>query len=594
MRNNILIRLMRLLFKRVKGCTVLQIVYCLKSILWPILTMIVLQNLFKNLNLYSKTGERWFIYTGVLYYLLLIAFDKLLEIYLEKIITISQEKFQMALLEEINEHTLQLQIDLFENSEIHNKRLRAIECVNNDYLNYIINDLFWIPSSGLAIISIFIAVSFYSPLLVIISIITVIPSFFVRWLRFKNYYSMRRNQSSKRRRFHYLFSLFINSQSVKEMRVLGYGGYIYDKWSKIKNEIHNEEHNQKFKSSLFSFMCDVFKALGYGMGIVCIAFLLIAKKIIVGEFAACLTAFNSLQDNVDIFLENMAEYKNDKLYVKDYFEYLDIPCKETGNLKYNGIKRGIRFSDISYRYPQADVNAVSNINLELNKGETIAVIGHNGSGKSTLIKLLLGLCKPTEGEILYDEINLSEYNVENVYNVVTSVFQEICQYYFSLRENIAIGDISKLEYTEKLLDALKLSDGIELISKIGGIDEGLGREFGGAELSGGEWQKIANARGILRKENADLVIFDEPTSSLDPLAEDSFLKLILELCQNKTALIVSHRVWMGKFVDKIVVMEKGSIKEIGTHDELIKLRGVYNELYTAQEESYTKFEQINY
>ncbi|RIE02567.1 ABC transporter ATP-binding protein [Cohnella faecalis] len=248
----------------------------------------------------------------------------------------------------------------------------------------------------------------------------------------------------------------------------------------------------------------------------------------------------------------------------------------------------IDISNLSFTYPNIQIESLKNINLTINKGELIAVLGENGSGKTTLVKLLLGLYKVECDSIFYDGIPINQFDENSLYNNTSAVFQDFIKYQTNVRDNIAVGDITYVNNDEKLESALNrvLFDNHfpgGLNTKLGYIDQD------STNLSGGQWQRLALSR-VFVKDNPELIIFDEPTSAMDPLSEMRILNEVLRYCKNTTTIMISHRVGIARKADKICVLQQGQIVEFGTHDELIKSKRNYYEMWMSQKEWYEDVE----
>ena len=291
-----------------------------------------------------------------------------------------------------------------------------------------------------------------------------------------------------------------------------------------------------------------------------------------------------MQEAAKSFLIDLGNMPEKTAFANDYFEFLDLPEDHNGTVRIDGIKQGVVLSHVSFAYPNSDGYALKNISFTIHKGEKIVVLGVNGSGKTTLSKIILNMYPPSQGEVRYDGVLSSEIDKSSLYTYVSVVPQNFVSYSLTIRENIAISDLAHLQ-DDTLIKQSLVSSGLQsLLNEVGGLDEQLGREFGGKELSGGQWQKIAIARGLFK--TSELIILDEPTSALDPLLETEILQQFLEIARDKTAVIISHRVGLCKMADKIIVMKDGRICEMGTHYDLIRKDGEYRRLYTAQEQWY--------
>lgn len=484
----------------------------------------------------------------------------------------------------ISEKTAALPLISFEDVNVLNLQNRAKDCAEREILSQIYMSSTVFITSGISVISTISVLAAYNIWFVPISIFSVLPYFIARILRGKEFYSLKKAQAKKTRRLDYLWGLFHNKQAIKEMRVMGFGEYLAQKWVETRDEVNEELWQQNIKDGTSMLFCDTLKIIGYGLSILLALLLVVNGHISIGIFGACIAAFKSMQESTKSFLIDLGTMPEKMAFANDYFEFLDLTEDHNGIKSIDGIKDCISLSNVSFAYPNSDDYALKNVSLTIHKGEKIVVLGVNGSGKTTLSKIILGIYPPSQGEMRYDNILSSDIDKNSLYTYISVIPQNFVSYSLTLRENIAISDLRHLQ-DDSLIKHSLASTGLQsLLSQVGSLDEQLGPEFGGKELSGGQWQKIAIARGLFK--TSELIILDEPTSALDPVLETEILRQFIEIAKNKTAVIISHRVGLCKLADRIIVMKDGQICEIGTHYDLIEKDGEYRRLYISQEQWY--------
>ena len=494
-------------------------------------------------------------------------------------------KVGMKLAIELGEKGGRLSLIQYEDVEINNRLKRAQNCIEHGRFSDLSLSIFNILAEILKVGSTLFILVRFSPLLALVSLLSVIPYFIVRLIRGKGFYELKKYQSAGERRRNYLYHLFGDKRVVKELRIFGIESYIEEKLYQTRDEMNQELWDFK-KRDICSFsLCEILCKCGYMLSIIIAILLLLNHKLDFGMLAASLMAFSSFQLAAKYFLISLGRLPECAAFVRDYYDFIDIDEDVRGREKFDSNFDKINVKNISFSYPNTDYLAISNISLDIKKNESIAIVGNNGSGKTTLVKLLTGLYKTQKGEILYGVQNINNFEPVGFYRNVSIVSQDFVKYEMTLRENIAISDWKHLDDTDKIQELLKQMDLPEFSSKEA-LDMLLGSEFEGRDLSIGQWQKLAIARGMFK--NSSMIVLDEPTAALDPIMETTILKMFLKIAKEKTAIIVSHRIGICREVDKIIVMKSGKVVEIGNHNELLAKKGEYYQLYKMQQKWYVE------
>ena len=420
----------------------------------------------------------------------------------------------------------------------------------------------------------------YSPVLVLTGLIPLFPEVLTKIYFEKKLTSLRREQSNVLRRCDYLRGLFSDREAVKEMRVMGFEGHVTDRWKRA-----NAEKVDRFRRTNL----DIQKKQVWGIIVIncCFVFnigmafyLMVQGNISPGAFAACLSAFTAYDSNMQTFIAMFFNAVATYHIVEDYYDYFTIPTQEDGSREYQPFQEAICAQNLFFRYSGSREDALRGFSCRIEKGEHVVIVGENGSGKTTFSKLLTGAYLPSAGHVAYDGQRTEDLRRKSLYTHISVVLQDFVHYQFSLRENVGISDLGRMGDTESMEELVRRVAGEEFLEKTGGLDIQLGREFGGEELSGGEWQKIAIARGLWK--DSDIIILDEPTSALDPLVEYDILSKFVDMIQNRTSVIISHRVGICRTADKIIVMKEGRMAECGRHEELLQKGGEYAKIWREQ------------
>ena len=369
----------------------------------------------------------------------------------------------------------------------------------------------------------------------------------------------------------------------KETRVLGAFSFLYKRLLDVIFILNKE--NWKLQKKLFrnEFISRFIRAIGFIFTYLILFLNLKDGLITIGVFGAVYITIEKLNGIASELFGMIGDSHTNSQKAGFFYKFLDMP-ERTGYTDKIDKSSDVHINNVSFRYPYTENDTLKDISVSLKKGEIIAIVGENGAGKTTLSKLLLGLYKPTSGEICIDEKSISEYNYQSVTENISAIFQNFQKYKMTLEENISISDV-EYRNQDALYHSIRTSDiPIDSDKFNEGVTTMLSRDFGGVELSGGEWQRVAIARGVYRRH--DLIVLDEPTSAIDPMEESRLYHIFKKIGLNKTMIIITHRLGAARLADRILVMDNGQIVEDGSHEELIHNGKLYQLFWEAQKKWY--------
>lgn len=430
---------------------------------------------------------------------------------------------------------------------------------------------------------------YFEPLLIILLVLSIIPSFINEVKYSSHRYSVARSWTAERRELDYLRFIGANNQTAKEVKLFGLTDYIAARFNKLSGDYYEINKQLSIKQSIYGSLFNILGILSYYGAYIFIIFKVISGTLSIGELTFLSGSFNRLSNNLQGFFSRFTAISESSLYLRDYFDFLDIEVTDQAAAFTpipGEIKIGFELRNVHFGYAGSDSDVLKGINFTIKAGEKIAFVGQNGAGKTTLIKLILRFYEPTQGEILLDGINIAQFDKQEYRRRFGVIFQDFFKYEFSLRENIAVGNIEELNNDPMIQDAAarSLADQVVAVMK-DGIDQQLGRRFAkGQELSGGQWQKVALARAYMK--NSDIIVLDEPTSALDAQAEYDVFERFIGLTKCKTSIIISHRFSTVRMADRILVLEDGQVAEIGTHEDLMAEPKLYEQLFNLQAAGY--------
>lgn len=427
----------------------------------------------------------------------------------------------------------------------------------------------------------------FRPSVVLLCVISAIPMFYISVRIMNKWFEVFNKRFENNRFVKHLKSLAIANHNIKELKIYNATPFLIQTIVGILDQYLKDDRKIRRRFLVESSIVEsIDKGIVYLIKIF-VVFIGIGKKLSIGSLAMYITAVDNLKDSISNILSLLSTAYEDCLYVQNIFRLLDMPVEpQEEKPEFPAGFRSITFNNVSFTYPGTDRPVLTDLNFTLEAGRSYVLVGQNGSGKTTLIKLLLNLYSPTEGEILVDDVNIAHYNRNSLFANISAVFQDFIQYPFDIKTNIGIGNPDLMDDLDRIKQAAVLTGADSFIAELpGGYQAKLQKEWSDSvDLSLGQWQKLAITRAMMKP--APILILDEPTASLDAVAEHDIYLNFADMSRNKLCLMVTHRFVSSQTADSILVLESGRLAECGTHRELMARQGIYAHLYCLQAEKY--------
>lgn len=419
------------------------------------------------------------------------------------------------------------------------------------------------------------------PLLLLVLLLTLLPTIGTQFIRGKLFTAVAEKTINLQRENEYYEKCITGKEFYKETRQWGSFGRFMDLYKQTLNQLNDASYKVQTKTVKIEIGVKVLGIIAYVATLLLLLDAALKQEISIGLFAAVYAAIENIFSVMeDIIFRHMGHLAQSYGVIGKFIAFLE---KEEVNGAHNAVlvDQSFKVENVSFKYDESGKEVLKNISFSVEPGEVVAIVGYNGSGKSTLSKLLLGLYLPTSGEVIRDGYSTKEWNRESLFEGNTSIFQDYQRYQMTLEQNISISQIEEMAQKAYLEECCKAA-GVPLEKEYFNqeFNTVLSPAFGGIELSGGLWQRIAIARGYYRRHH--LVVLDEPTAAIDPIEEIGLYKKFVAIAKGKTTFIITHRLGSVKYADKILVLDKGELVQEGTHEELMGTQGVYKMMYEAQ------------
>ena len=498
------------------------------------------------------------------------------------------DKFVRHVSIKVMDHSSRLDLETYEDPEFYDKLERArVQATDRVSM---------IPAVGRALQQFITAVTFsaticvFSPWILLLLIIGVLPAFVGESHFAFLGYSLRFRQTPARRQLDYLRVLGASKESAKELKLFGLSQYLTGRYAGLSDEIYKQNVSLSKSRLLASSLFSLLSASAYYGAYAFVIYRTVHGDLSLKSLVYLAAAIAGASSNIQQIFSSFTSIADQALFLTDFLNLFRIEPKLKSKPDAfpapRPIRHGFVFDQVTFAYPGTTRRVLDNLDLQIEPGQRVALVGENGQGKTTLVKLITRLYDPTSGRILLDGEDLRDYHLEDLYREIAVIFQDFMRYEMTGRENIAMGKIDDLNNFSRVSTAARKSLADAVLHRLPRrYEQMLGRRFeGGVDLSGGEWQKIALARAYLR--DAQLLILDEPTAALDARSEREVFERFAELTIGKTALLISHRFSTVRMADRILVLEGGKIVEDGCHSQLMARGERYSRMFELQAASY--------
>jgi ATP-binding cassette, subfamily B, bacterial len=499
---------------------------------------------------------------------------------------------------QILDKALRLDLSFFEDAEFYDKLTRARREASSRPVA-LLSESFALIQNVVTLLGYAVMLSHFSAWIVLGLLLATLPATLSEMRYSKIAFRIRNWRSPESRKLLYLEHVLANDEHVKEVKLFGLGSHLLDRYRTLAESFFEEDKKLAIRRALLTHAFSLIGTVAFYATYAVMAVAAALARITLGNLTLYVVSLRQGQQAFQSVLSGIGNLYEHNLYMSNLFSYIELAeaseraqheraeRAEARGAVLAGGESGIRFENVGFHYPGKERWALRHIDLAIDPGDSIALVGENGAGKTTFVKLLAGLYQPSEGRIVLDGRDLSTWEPEQLRRRFGVLFQDFNKYQLKLRENIGFGSVANLADVSRIERAAERGGANELLQTLpGGLDAPLGHWFEkGSELSGGQWQKVALARAFMREE-ADILVLDEPTAALDAESEHAVFERFRELAKGRTTIVISHRFPTVRMAKNIIVLEHGLIVERGSHDLLLEKNGNYARMFKLQAQGY--------
>jgi len=510
----------------------------------------------------------------------------------QRALSVQQSLLRVQLGQKVNllilEKAQTLSLLQFEDSDFYDKLVRVRRDASTRPLGLVIKSL-GLVQNLISLVSFAVLLVHFSPWALAILVIGALPVFFSETHFSGDAFRLFTRRAPETRQQNYIEALLSQEAHIKEVKLFGFAPLLLKRYRETFTRLYAEDRRLTLRRDGWGFALGLLGTLGFYLAYAWVVLDTVNGNTTLGQMTMYLVLFKQGQTAISSSLSAIGGLYEDGLYLTHLYEYLGQPVNaETGHLTL-GVQPGdgLRFEGVGFTYPGASHPVLQAIDLHLQPGQSLALVGENGSGKTTLIKLLTRLYSPSEGRILLDGSDLQDWDQSTLHRRIGVIFQDYLRYQMKVGENLGVGDVRAFNDETRWREAAAQGMAATFIDSLdNGYQTQLGKWFaGGQELSGGQWQKIALSRAYMRRD-ADILILDEPTAALDAGAEAAVFEHFREYAQGRMSLLISHRFSSVRNAEHIVVLDRGRILERGDHASLMAQAGRYAQLFDLQARGY--------